>query len=184
MSITVLYPFQRDSNFNVGYAWSAELSKRLHARHVIFTALASKTHETIVETYRALGNAQEFYIRYFQQVHQKFSLIRSQRHLLEGNFDEALLKFISLHPNHITVIESDKLSPFILRSMIQSGHRVVILPSEELSKLVEIQEDRAQLFIRIMSQVAVYNIPDSFFSALSQDHGIFNAIKKFFNRSL
>lgn len=182
MSVTILYPFQIDRDFKVGYAWSAELSRRLKAKHVLFATTASVTAEPLADIYHALAEAQGFYIKNFQLLSHRLSPVKTRRNFVDGNFSEALLTFIHENPTIITVLQSDLLSNEQMKVLIQSHHKIIILPSADLSEMVTTRDDRAQLFIRILNQAAVYNMPGSFFKTIAQDQGIFNAITRFFRK--
>ncbi|MBL0742716.1 hypothetical protein [Chryseolinea lacunae] len=180
--MTILYPFQLDRDFKVGYAWSAELSRRLRAKHVLFATTAPAGNEPLADIYHALAEAQGFYIKNFQLLSHRLSPVKTRRNFVTGNFAETLLAYIRENPTITTVLQSDLLSNEAMKGIIQAGHKVIILPSADLSALVTTQDDRAQLFIRVMNQVALYNIPGSFFNTIAQDQGIFNAITRFFRK--
>jgi hypothetical protein len=77
------------------------------------------------------------------------------------------------------VLQSNLFSNERLKEFIHSGQKIIVLPAIEIP---EVQDDRAQLFIAILGKAALYNIPDSFFKTISQDHSLFNAITKFFKK--
>lgn len=177
---TILYPFQIDLNFQVGYSWSAELSRRLRSKLSLFTTLDPSAAEPVADVYRALANAQSFYVKHFRLLQLRLSPVRSQRNFVNGDFSQSLTGFIQKNPPEIMVLQSSLFSNEQLKEFIFSGQKIVVLPSIKTS---EIPEDNAQSFVTILAKVALYNIPDSFFNTIGQDASLFNAITKFFRNT-
>ena len=179
MRRTILYPFRININFQEGYAWSAELSRRLRSKLSLFTTLDPCASEPVADVYRALANAQGYYVTHFQLLQLRLSPVQSERHFIEGEFSKSFMAFVQKNPPEMMVLQSNLFSNERLKEFIHSGQKIIVLPAIEIP---EAQDDRAQLFIAILGKAALYNIPDSFFNTISQDHSLFNTITKFFKK--
>jgi len=182
MNKTVLYPFRIDTDFQIAYAWSAELSRRLKTKLSLFTTLASTSAEPVADVYKALAEAQGFYVKHFQLLPFGLRPVKTGRHFLEGEFASRFLAFSLENPPHLMVLQSDLFSNDLMKDIIHSGCKVIVLPPNEKLKTPLLQKDRMHLFVAILQQAALYNIPSSFFSTISQDTGLFNAIAAFFKK--
>lgn len=180
MSKTILYPFRIDTDFRVGYAWSAELSRRLKLKHSLFTTLAPTSNEPVADVYHALAEAQGYYIKNFQLLHLGLKPIKSERNFVEGNFVETFKGFADQNPPHIIVMQSDLFSNEVMKEVISSGRKVIVLTPNEIFKSPETKKARAQLFLTMLQNAALYNIPASFFNTISEDVGLFNYIASLF----
>lgn len=177
---TILYPFQIGINFQVGYSWSAELSRRLRSKLSLFTTLDPCAAEPVADVYRALANAQSFYVKHFRLLQLRLSPVRSERTFANGDFSHSLSAFIQKNRPEIMVLQSNLFSNERLKELIHSGQKIVVLPPIEPS---EMPEDNAQSFVAILAKAALYNIPDSFFKTIGQDESLFNAITRFFRNN-
>ncbi len=88
MSQTILYPFRIDTDFHLGYAWAAELTRRLKGQLLLFTTLETTPADTerLAEVYRALADAQGSYIRNFQILNLRLGPVKSERNFVHGEF--------------------------------------------------------------------------------------------------
>lgn len=180
MDKAILYPFRIDTDFRVGYAWSAELSRRLKLKLSLFTTITPTSSEPVADVYHALAEAQGYYVKNFQLLHLGLKPVKSERNFLEGEFVKTFHDFADQNPLHISVLQSDLFSNDIIKGVINSGRKVIVLSSNEILKSPITRKDRAQLFITILQNAALYNIPTSFFSAISEDTGLFNYIASLF----
>jgi hypothetical protein len=184
MRTPIIYPFQINKNFQVGYAWSAELSRRLKYRLTLFTTLDELSPEPVAQVYQALAEAQGFYVKYFQLLKLRLSPVKSERHFLKGEWTSSFLQFVQQMSPGILVLQSDLFSNQQLTSLINVGQKTIVLPVLNVDQFSEQAQDRSHLFIEILGQAAVYNMPASFFKTLSDDHTLFNAITHFFKRKI
>jgi len=181
---TILYPFRSDEDYRIGYAWSAELARRLKAKFSLFTTIPSVSDEAIGEIYTTLAEAQGFYVKNFQLLPLKLSPVRSDRNFLEGEFNASFIDFIQIRQPNLIVLQSNLLSNDMMKQVIESGSKVIVLSSTEIIKMPLNGKDRAELFVSILQRSACYNIPASAFTAIGKDKGLFNSIAAFFrNRS-
>ena len=177
MRRAILYPFRIDINFQAGYSWSAELSRRLKSKLSLFTTLDPDASEPVADVYRALAGAQGFYVKHFQLLQLRLSPVHSERHFVQGEFSRSFADFVQENPPEMMVLQSNLFSNEELKKFIHSGQKIIVFPAIEIPEVIE---DRAQLFITILGKAALYNIPNSFFNTISQDHSLFNAIRSFF----
>lgn len=182
MNKTILYPFRIDTDFRVGYAWSAELSRRLKAKLSLFTTFALTSPEPVADVYHALAEAQGFYVKNFQLLQLRLKPVKSERNFLQGEFVPTFLDFAYQSTPHIIVLQSDLFPNEIMKGLINSGCRVIVLSSGEILKTPTTRKDRAQLFITMLQHSALYNIPTSFFKTISQDTGLYNYIAALFKK--
>lgn len=179
---TILYPFRCNADYRIGYAWSAELSRRLKAKFSLFTTMPLVSDEAIGEIYTTLAEAQGFYVKNFQLLPLKLGPVRSDRNFLEGEFNTAFFDFIRMRQPNLIVLQSDLLSNSMMKQVIESGSKVIVLSTDELIKMPLSGKDRAELFVSILQRAACYNIPASAFSAIGRDAGLFNSIASFFKK--
>ncbi len=182
MPNVLLYPFKIDTDFRAGYAWSAELSRRLKLRLSLFTTITKTSAEPVADVYRALADAQSYYVQNFEILRLRLKPIKSERNFLEGEFLETFYDFTDQNPPHIIVMQSDLFSNEVMKGVIESGKKVIILSSNEVLKSSNTKKGRAQLFITMLQRAALYNIPASFFKTIGEDTGLFNSIAAFFGR--
>ena len=171
-----MYPFRIDKDFRIGYAWSAELSRRLKYKHSLFTTLTATSNEPVADVYHSLAEAQGYYVKNFQLLHLGLKPVKSERNFLEGDFVETFIDFADQNPQHIIVLQSDLFSNEVMKKVISSGRKVIVLSSNEILKSPATRKDRAQLFLMMLQNAALYNIPSSFFNTISEDIGLFNYI--------
>ena len=179
---TILYPFRSDADFKIGYAWSAELARRLRAKFSLFTAIPSTSDEAIGDIYNHLAEAQGFYVRNFQLLPLRLGPVKSDRNFLEGEFDTSFLTFVTQRSPQLIVLQSDLFSNDMMMQMINAGTQVIVLSSHELIEIPLNGKDRSHLFLSILQKAACYNIPPSTFSVISKDSGLFNSIASFFRK--
>jgi hypothetical protein len=177
-----LYPFRIDTDFRVGYAWSAELCRRLKARLSLFTTITPTSAEPVADVYHALAEAQAFYVKNFQLLQLRLKPVKSERNFLQGEFAPTFLDFAYQSTPHIVVLQSDLFPNEIMKGIINSGCRVIVLSSSEILKTPTTRKDRAELFITMLQHAAFYNIPTSFFKTIGQDTGLFNYIAALFKK--
>ena len=182
MSNVLLYPFRIDTDFRAGYAWSVELARRLKLRLSLFTTIITTSTEPVADIYRALADAQGYYVKNFEVLHLRLKPVKSQRNFLEGEFVKTFYDFTNQNPPHIIVMQSDMFSNEVMKGVIDSGKKVIVLPSNEILKISTGKKSRAQLFITMLQSAALYNIPASFFKTVSEDTSLFNSIAAFFRR--
>jgi hypothetical protein len=181
VSNVLLYPFKIDTDFRPGYAWSVELARRLKLRLSLFTTIITTSTEPVSDIYRALADAQGYYVKNFEALRLQLKPVKSERNFLEGEFVKTFWDFTNQNPPHIIVIQSDLFSNEVMKSVIASGKKVIVLSSNEILKS-STKKDRAQLFITMLQSAALYNIPTSFFKTISEDTSLFNSIAAFFRR--
>lgn len=182
MSKTILYPFKINTDFRVGYAWSAELARRLRRNLTLFTTLDPSSPDPTVDIYSALVDAQGFYVRSFQLLQERLRPVKSDRNFLPGEFDATFLDFVDQHQPAITVLQSDLLGNGLMKKIIKTGFQVIVLASGEIGKTQIAKKDRAQLFLSVLRHAACYNVPQSVFNAISNDSHLFNSIASFFRK--
>jgi hypothetical protein len=177
---TVLYPFRIDKDFHIGYAWSAELSRLLKLKFSLFTTLSPLSNEAVADVYHALADAQGYYVKNFELLHLRLKPIKSERNFLEGEFLKTFYAFVNQTQPHITVLQSDLFPNEVMKDIIDSGRKVIVLSSNKILNSPVTRKDRAHLFITMLQNAALYNIPYSFFKIMSEDISLFNSIAHFF----
>jgi hypothetical protein len=182
MRKAILYPFQINKDFRVGYAWSAELARRLNRDLSLFTTYTPVTSDATVDIYNALAEAQGFYIKSFKLLQQRLRPVKSKRHFLPGEFETGFLDFVDKHQPGIIVMQSDLLENELMKKIIKSGLQVIVLASGEIQKIQIANWDRAQLFLTLLRHAACYNIPQSVFNSISKDNLLFNTIASLFRK--
>lgn len=182
MSKAILYPFQISKDFRIGYAWSAELARRLNRNLSLFTTYTAVSPDATVGIYNALAEAQGFYVRSFKLLQEKLRPVKSKRHFLPGEFDASFLDFVDRQPPGIIVLQSDLLGNDLMKKIIKSGFQIIVLASGEIQRMEVANRDRAQLFLTMLRHAACYNIPQSVFNSISSDRLLFNTIASLFRR--
>ena len=182
MSKTILYPFKINSDFRVGYAWSAELARRLNNNLSLFTTLDPSSPDPTVAIYNELVDAQGFYVKSFQLLQKGLKPVKSERNFVEGEFDSSFLDFVDHRKPEIIVLPSKLFENGIMKKIINSRSKVIVLASAEIEKTHIAKKDRAELFLSLLRHSACYNIPQSFFNTISNDRNIFNSLAAFFRK--
>ena len=177
-----MYPFRIDTDFRAGYAWSVELARRLKLRLSLFTTTVTASTEPVSDIYRALADAQGYYVKNFEILHLRLTPVKSEKNFLDGEFVKTFCDFTNQNPPHIIVMQSDLFSNEVMKGIIDSGKKVIVLSSKEITKSSNTKNSRAQLFITMLHSAALYNIPASFFKTISKDTSLFNSIAAFFRR--
>ena len=70
----------------------------------------------------------------------------------------------------------------LMKKIINSNSGVIVLSSPLILTSSENKKDRAELFVEIFRDAALYNILPSFYKTISQDTGLFNSIASFFRK--
>jgi hypothetical protein len=182
MTKTILYPFRIDHDFRMGYAWSAELARRLKGRLSLFTTVTEATGESLEEVYHSLADAQGFYVKNFQLLQLRLKPVRSERNFLKGEFLPTFRDFVNHDIPHILVLPSPIFPSDVIKEYIAAGQPVAVLPSIQNQEIPTTRRDRSQWFIGMLKDVALYNVPASFFVTISEDQGLFNSIAAFFRK--
>lgn len=182
MSKAILYPFQINKDFRVGYAWSAELARRLNRNLSLFTTYTPASSDATLEIYSALAEAQGFYVKSFKLLHERLRPVKSERHFLPGEFDASLLDFVDQHPPGIIVLQSDLLENDLMKKIIKSGFQIIVLASGEIQKTQIADRGRGELFLTLLRHAACYNIPQSVFNSIGTDGLLFNTIASLFRK--
>jgi hypothetical protein len=183
MSKAILYPFKINKDFRIGYAWSAELARRLNRDLSLFTTYTSPSSDATVEIYNALVDAQGFYVKSFKLLEERLRPVKSERHFLRGEFDATFLDFVYYkYQPGIIVLQSDLLGNDLMKNIIKSGFQIIVLASGETPKTQVANCDRLQLFLTLLRHAACYNIPQSVFNSIGNDRLLFNAIASLFRK--
>ena len=183
MSKTILYPFRIDQDFRMGYAWSAELARRLKGRLSLFTTVAETSPQSLEEVYHALAEAQGFYVKHFQLLQLRLKPVRSERNFLKGELLSTFHDFVHRHTPHMLVLPSHLFPSEVIKQFINAGQPLAVLPAFIPNPdAPATRKDRSQWFISLLKDVALYNVPASFFITISEDQGLFNSIAAFFRK--
>lgn len=182
MNKNILYPFRIDTNFQIGYSWSVELTRRLKGKISLFTTKNPNSAEPIADIYHDLAEAHGFYIKNFQLLPLRLKPTKSDRIFSDGNFESTFLELVHQRNPYLIVLQSDTLSAQTIRGVISSGYKVIVLAADEINKIPLTKQDRARLFVGIFRSAACYNIPASVFDTIGQDKSLFNSIAAFFSR--
>jgi len=185
MSQTILYPFRIDTDFHLGYAWAAELTRRLKGRLLLFTTLDTTPADTerLAEVYRALADAQGAYIRNFQILNLRLKPVKSERNFVHGEFTPTFSTFLEQRSPDILVLQEGLLPNGHVRDLIRTRHKAIVLaPGNTLPADNITRKDSAQLFLDIYRQASLYNIPTSFFKTISKDISLFNHLAALFRK--
>jgi|GEM_PF-2571124 len=183
MSQTILYPFRIDTDFHLGYAWAAELTRRLKGRLLLFTTVDTtpSDSERLAEVYRALADAQGAYIRNFQILNLRLKPVKSERNFVPGEFTPEFSTFLEQRSPDILVLQEGLLPNTQVHDLIRTRHKAIILsPANSLQTENITRKTSAQLFLDIYHHANLYNIPPSFFKTISRDITLFNHLATFF----
>lgn len=181
MTHNVLYLFRIENDFSLGYAWSAELSRRLKTSLSLFTTL-NGSFGSADQLYVALAKAECFYRENFGLHRDDHAVIKSKRHFFSGTFETNLIDFLNSHKTDIIVLEAGLLSPARLKKLVDSGNKIIVLSNTEKAKADDEAKGREQFFIDILQHAEMYNVPVSVFKTLSLDTGLFNYISSLFKK--
>lgn len=182
---TILYPFRANTDFQHGYAWAAELTRRLKGRLLLFTTMDTATAagaEPLAEVYRALADAQGAYIRNFQILSLKLRPVRSERNFLEGDFVTTLSEFLGKRAPDILVLQAGLLPPRELAELVRRHKTIMLSPHVIPPSAGASRKDSARLFLDIYHEATLYNLPPSFFKTISRDITLFNSLASFFRK--
>lgn len=185
MHKSILYPFKISTDFSLGYAWTTELTRRLKGELSLFSTIDSSLNnssEPIADLYHALADAQGHYIKNFQLLPLRLKPVKSNRRFLDGEFNSTLTNFLEQNPHDLIVLQSNLVSNELMKKIINSNSEVIVLSSPLILSSSENKKNRAELFVEIFRDAALYNISSSFYKTIGQDTGLFNSIAAFFRK--
>lgn len=180
MRASILYPFRIDSSFEMGYAWTSELARRLRAQLTLFTTMCPPSPACKASIYQSLAAAQGLYVKNFQLLPLRLSPVKTKRCFEEGEFESTLNTFLAANDPIVTVMQSGIFTISAMKSIIESGRQVIILPEMTIANDIIKAQSREDLFLTILGKVAFYNPKRSFFSKLAGDQSLSNSLTKFF----
>ena len=180
MRASILYPFRIDSSFEVGYAWTSELARRLKAQLALFTTMYPSGPAYTASVYQALAVAQGLYVKAFQLLPLRLPPVKTKRYFETGEFEPALDIFLKANEPLVTVMQSGMFTTKAMKTVIESGRQVIILPDVTIANDLLKTQSREDLFLAILGQVAFYNPKRSFFSKLGGNQNLSNGLTRFF----
>ncbi len=180
MHASILYPFRIDSSFEVGYAWTSELARRLKAQLTLFTTMCHPSSAYTASIYQSLAAAQGLYVKTYHLLPLRLSPVKTKRCFETGEFEPALKTFLEGNEPLVTVMQSGIFTNTAMKSVIDSGRQVIILPEVRIALDLATTQSREDLFLAILGQVAFYNPKRSFFNKLVGNQNFSNSLTRFF----
>ncbi len=178
MAKKILFPFSVDTPYYEGYSWAVELASKMEADLWLFTTSQDKEEKTIQHIFHSLLEAQGHYLQ--SVPHSSSPKIKTERWIETGNLRHSLLAFLQKNPVDITVLDSslpmDKQSE--LSEVIDYSKGAIVLSSKK-----EKNNGQGSKFYERLHDAELYKLPENFFATLSNDHSLFNYLRKVFKRN-
>jgi hypothetical protein len=177
MAKKILFPFSVDTPYYEGYSWAVELASKMEAELWLFTSSEDKRDETRQQIFHSLLGAQGHYLQSAQPKHKDFK-IKTERWIETGNLKNALLSFLKSNPVDITVLD-------ISLPIDKQSESEVIDYSKGAIVLREKNEKRGtseNKFYEKLQDAELYKLPENFYNTFSNDHSLFNYLRKAFKR--
>lgn len=170
----ILFPFSVDTPYYEGYSWAVELASKMEAELWLFTASENKDEETIQRIFHSLLEAQGHYLQLSPNNSVK---IKTERWIETGNLKNSLLSFLKKNPVDITVLDpSLPMDKQTESEVIDYSKGAIVLPSKKDNDSADNQ------FYEKLHDAELYKLPENFYDTLSNDHSLFNYLRKVFKR--
>jgi hypothetical protein len=173
----ILFPFSIHTSYYEGYSWAIELALKMEAELWLFTTSESRDDESKQLIFQSLLEAQGHYLKSATGKNSEVK-IKTERWIETGNLTDSLLSFLKKNPIDITILDSslpmDSQSEF--PEVINSSKGAIVLHSKN-------EKAQENIFYERLRHAELYKLPENFFDTLSNDHSLFNYLRKVFKRN-